>query len=125
MGDIFKVFDYILKKRPILPQEEDYPSPFMLNRWISMSDSSICNIINSTTNRWITQKGICSNNSIQMTNFFRNILPRINKKIFYIKKPKQKEESTENIEFSNPMEISSRELKIYEDMVAFLKNTSK
>ena len=126
MNDIFKILDYILKKTPSKLVLEGNISPFILNRWLSMSDPTICRIINSTTNRWITNKGICDSNSYDMIYFLRKVLPKVTKKFSYIKKKEEKkEEIKEKKESFNFMEISSREIEEYDELIDFLNANTK
>jgi hypothetical protein len=125
MSDIFKILDYILKKTPSTLMVEGSVSPFILNRWLSMSDINVCRIINSTTNRWITHKGICNPNSHNSIYFLRKVLPKVTKKFSYLKKTKQKEESKQKEEKVNFMEISCRELEEYDELIDFLNKETK
>ena len=120
MKSITKTLNYILKKKKDSPTEQECSQPFILNRWLSMSDSSIAKIINSTTNRWITQTGICSNNSLKMSNFLKCIVPKINRKIEYIKKSEPSPKDEDLLETASAFQISTREMKIYNDVLEFI-----
>jgi hypothetical protein len=125
MSDIFKTIDFILKKKEEVTLEESGTTPYMLNRWLSMSDPSISIIVNSTTNKWITHRGICSQSLDNMSKFLKCVLPKYNKRIKYIKKAKST--SKENAQPSEMSygEISSKEIKIYDEMLDFLNKSSK
>jgi hypothetical protein len=65
-------------------EEEKNIQPFLLNRWLSMLDSSAALIINETLNKY----GQCFNN-FDNYKFLLNVLPKYKfKRIEYIKKPK-------------------------------------
>jgi|LakMenE01Jun11ns_1017448.scaffolds.fasta_scaffold9528488_2 hypothetical protein len=118
--EIFTKLDWVLKKKGKAPNFNNKISYFLFNRWLSMSDPSVAQIVNATTNRWNTQKGEIGNESFFLV-FFKNILPKINKKFIYIKKPLNEEEekteqSLENLQ--NLLEISKRELNFYEKTIA-------
>lgn len=123
MNEIFKVLDFILKKNKSPVSTEEPPHSFMLNRWLSMSDPSIALIINATTNKWATCRGICSRESFKMTEFLECILPKINKRIQYIKKSTKKNKDLESPD--SVLELSNRELKLYNETLDFIKKTSK
>ena len=82
---------------------------------------NIAKIINSTSNRWILK-----NNYINFLKFYRSFLPKINKKIKYIKKPAKikTEESTDIFKLAKNFELSSREIEMYENTIDFLNQNS-
>ena len=66
-------------------ESEDSTNVYMVNRWVSMIDSSAANIINNTLNRYhsiFTKKH-------DAFNFLKDVLPKYpRQRIYYIKKPK-------------------------------------
>lgn len=118
--EIFTKLDWVLKKKGKVPNFNNKISYFLFNRWLSMSDTSVAQIVNATTNRWNTQKCEIGNESFFLV-FFKNILPKINKNFVYIKKTfnEKQEETEQNLEnLQNLLEISKRELKFYEKAIA-------
>jgi hypothetical protein len=115
-NQFFKYLNYILKIDKKRPENLQY-SQYMVNRWLSMTNKPIAQIVNSTTNRW----NISDYNFL--TNFLLKITPKYTKKIEYIKKsPKEAEETFENMDqicFS--MEISKKELELYHNTLDELK----
>ena len=124
--DLFIHMDWILKKKGSEPQcENNIPYPFILNRWLSMVDSSISQIINATTNKWITAQGICSDKKT-LGRFYRKVMPKIFKKYSYIKKTSKNEYNDDDYEnLAIVKEISVREIKMYEKTLAELKEQIK
>jgi hypothetical protein len=113
--------DWILKKKGKEPlTEESIPHSFILNRWLSMVDSSVALIINATTNKWITNRGICSDKML-LGKFYKKIMPKIFKKYSYIKKSSKEKSQNEHESIAKTKEISIREIEFYEKTLAELK----
>lgn len=114
---IFEVIDFVLKKKKINSEEFSFKNYYILNRWLSMSDPSICFIINSITNRWVLK-----NQTINLLKFYRIFLPKNTKNIKYIKKiSKNKEKENEDYQkIASNYELSIKEIENYEDMLDFL-----
>jgi hypothetical protein len=119
--DLFVHMDWILKKKGKEPlTEESIPHSFILNRWLSMVDSSVALIINATTNKWITNRGICSDKML-LGKFYKKIMPKIFKKYSYIKKSSKEKSQNEYESIAKTKEISVREIEFYEKTLAELK----
>ena len=88
-------------------------SPFMINRWASMYNGSVCTLINSTTNRFTS---IFEDNT-RVYKMFLHIIPRLGRKrINYIKKKKIEvdEEDQELIDtLAHELELSKKEINMY------------
>lgn len=87
--NIFDIIDSIaFSKKPITEADmeaEESANVFMVNRWLSMVDSSAANIINNTLNRYHN----IFINKTDAFNFLKDVLPIYPKqRIYYIKKPK-------------------------------------
>jgi len=120
--NLFPFLNWILKKNSVQPDENDIPSMFITNRWLSMIDPSLAQIVNVTFNRW-TYKTLIAKEGLLAGKIYRTLLPRISKKINYIKKTTQtnKVDEVDNIEtLANNMEISVRELHIYNSALEHL-----
>jgi hypothetical protein len=127
--NFFKNLDFVLKKKGVLETEEsNLPSQFITNRWISMVDGTCANILNLTTNRWLTKKGLCS---LKYDNLrlLKKIIPQNTRNIKYIQK--QKNVAPKNENFNNiddvlhtddnmriHLEISNREILEYKKLLA-------
>jgi hypothetical protein len=118
---LFDIIDYVLKKTNYDIALHENSNIFILNRWLSMSDVNIAKIINSTSNRWFLK-----NSHINFLKFYRSFLPKINKKIKYIKKPLKikTEETTDILKLARNFELSSREIEMYENTIDFLNQNS-
>jgi hypothetical protein len=92
-------------------------SPFMLNRWISMYSNSLaikCNLLN---------KFITFNKQTAYTLFFNVFDKMPQKKITYYKKIKESTESDDKEPMiAKSLELSYREIKLYEDVLTSLKS---
>jgi len=120
--NLFPFLNWILKKNSVQPDENDIPSIFITNRWLSMIDPSLAQIVNVTFNRW-TYKTLIAKENLLAGKIYRTLLPRISKKINYIKKSTQtnKVDEVDNMEtLANNMEISVRELHIYNSALEHL-----
>lgn len=109
---IFDYIDSILYKKPLNKADIEYSSSYniyLINRWLSMYSSDLCNIVNSTINRYgsnISKK--------EHYEFLYNLISKSSKKkINYIKKTKQnlKEDLDYINEIADMLEISHREAK--------------
>ena len=80
-----------------------------------MTDNSICVIINSLSNRWLLK-----NNNIDILKFYRIFLPKINKKFQYINKKNKEQKNIDIHNLANKLELSTREVEEYEEMIDFL-----
>ncbi len=123
-NDLFGYLDWILKKKGVEPSENSSPFPFLLNRWLSMSDPVIAQIVNATTNKWIVEKGIATD-GLTMAKFFKVILPKFTKKIEYIKKIAKEKHHEDSINIAQSMQLSVREIESYEKTLAEIKKVVK
>jgi hypothetical protein len=116
--NIFDTLNWILKNnKKDLIQDGD-ANPFIINRWLSMIDSSTSKIINITTNRWLRSENYDFNVFVK---FNRCLVNKTTKKISYIKKTKQEETDKSLIEmYSKNMELSKREIEENEKMKKLL-----
>jgi hypothetical protein len=124
-SNIFEFLDWVLKKKEKEPIYENNISNYIINRWLSMSDLDVCKIINVSTNRW--DKCIDnSENFLDNCKFYKTLLPKIHKKIEYIKKKgfKNEEESNEDV-LAKEYEISKREIDIYNKLLENIKTEDK
>lgn len=82
-----------------------------------MIDKSYAQIVNVTINRWL--KNTTLNKEPECVGYFyRTILPKINKKFSYIKKPtKDSSEQEEITNYASSMEISQKELAAYNQLL--------
>ena len=121
-NNIFEFLDWILKKKEKEPIYENNITDYILNRWVSMSDFDAAKITNVTVNRW-NKCDESSENFLQNCKFLKIILPKIHKKLEYLKKKNinTEEDSDEYILIKN-YEISKREIKIYNNLLEYIKN---
>lgn len=125
------IFDHInaalfTKDKSIIEnsEEENALSPFMLNRWISMYSSDLANIVNTTSNKYITKMS-----KREFFDFITAVFPKVKfKRITYIKKTasksktdKDEEEQENNTRIARILECSTREIEEMKAMVDFLK----
>lgn len=122
--DLFSYLDWILKKTRMDLDNERLPFPFIVNRWLSMSDPNVAQIVNATTNRWIIAEGLAKD-SLSMAKFMRTILPKFTKRISYIKKSATEKEISDSSILARSMEVSKREIEIYEKTLAELDRKVK
>lgn len=118
---LFIYLDWILKKKSKGNGDLREVSPFLTNRWLSMADPVIAQMVNATTNRWLMTKSQVLTNPEFIGCFFRTILPKITKRISYIKKPTKTKAKEDYSIIATSMEISIREIESYEKMLAKLK----
>jgi hypothetical protein len=110
---IFTFIDSILhnkNKLGNLNEEETEFNLYMIDRWCSMANIDLIDIINETGNKY----GKIFESKQDQYNFVYNLYPRIKKKkIEYIKKQKndKKEDDTEIKQLANCLECSQREIK--------------
>ena len=121
---VFCFLDWVLKNKVQEPVDEGKVSPYIMNRWLSMTNSNIANIINATFNRWNNTDD--DKDFIRICRFLRKILPSSSGRIEYIKKSENLKKENKSDEFddiccSRNMEISMRELLIYKKTLAELK----
>lgn len=133
-NNIFEFLDWILKKKEKEPIYENNISNYIINRWLTMADVDAAKIINVSTNRWNT----CEENSESFLNnckFYKSLLPKINKKIQYIKRNENKltekgfqdtiEKESKDDLLAKEYEISKREIKIYNTLIDNMSNKDK
>lgn len=109
---IFNFIDSLLhnnKKLNVINEDETQFNLYMLNRWCSMADKDLVNLINETGNKY----GKVFESKQDQYNFVFNLYPKIKKKkIEYIKKQKEKQEEDESIKhLAQAYELSEREIK--------------
>lgn len=102
-----------------------FPSSYLVNRWLSMSDKNAAIIINNTFNYW-NNKNILFNDVLDMSKYLKVILPTIKNKFSYIKKTSSSktEETSEEFE-SRARECSQREIKNNKALLALLQTHNK
>jgi hypothetical protein len=120
--DLFVCLNWILKKTNNSINLSGQPSIFLLNRWLSMSDPNLVLIINNTFNRWIKSSSI-SKETEMCKKFYRILMPKTFKNFKYIKKNQESEKKEEDI-YSN-LEISKREIELYNNTLDFLSGSFK
>lgn len=123
-NDLFGYLDWILKKRGTEPSEQNVPYSFLVNRWLSMADPVIAQIVNATTNKWISEDGIATD-GLMMGKFYKIILPKFTRKINYIKKAIKEKDHEDSINIAQSMQLSVREIEIYEKTLAEIKKAVK
>lgn len=111
MDNIFSILNWVLKKTKKHDLNFNCTSVYMLNRWLSMSDPSVANIVNVTSNRWMCMTNF-GRNLESVSKFYYKIIPRFNSKINYIKKPEKKTEDSDLLSLARSCEKSTRELEI-------------
>lgn len=81
----------------------------MINRWCTMYNKDLANIVNITTNKYTNLS------KEEHFNFLRNFLPKLPfKRIEYIKKKNsEKEETSEIAMLAKNLELSKREINHY------------
>jgi hypothetical protein len=89
---LFQVLNWINKKQGDIDLEENLPSTFMINRWLSMGSKSNALIVNSTLNRW-NNKSEIFNDALKSFKFLKILLPYSSSRLNYIKKKSIKEET--------------------------------
>lgn len=122
---LFVYLDWILKKKSRGNGDHKPVSPFIANRWLSMVDPTVAQMVNATANRWLMTKSPILMDSEFIGSFFRAIFPKINKRIFYIKKPTKQKQSTDYSNIAAMMELSIKEIENYEKTLAEINNNAK
>jgi hypothetical protein len=119
-NNLFDVLNWIFKSKNEKPDFSNV-SPYIINRWISMSSNDFCHIVNITTNRWLKKT-----QTIPYFEFYRQVLPKSRKKIKYIKKNKLEETNIENIKnTADNKELSCREILFLEKQLELLNTITK
>lgn len=116
--NLFLNLDWVLKKNKEEPIDKNV-SYFVFNRWISMSNVDNSNIVNLTTNRWMTKIL-----DFPFLNFYKTILSKKKVDMKYIKKQSNQEIPVEINMISNNMEMSKREIIFLEKALADLTTDS-
>lgn len=122
---LFVYLDWILKKKSKGNGDQSPLSPFIVNRWLSMADPMIAQMVNATTNRWLLTKSQNLSDINFIGSFFRTILPKISKKITYIKKSSKEKANDDYSNLAFSMECSVKEIEMYEKTLAELKQAVK
>ena len=119
--DLFVYLNWILKKPIQEPQLQNTPSTFITNRWLSMVDKEIANVVNITFNKWLTCKIFSADNSLA-GKFYRIVLSKNTKRISYLKKTTvNKPSELEDTEaLAKNLEMSQKEILIYKETLDFL-----
>jgi hypothetical protein len=105
-NNLFNVLGWILKTEKNKPEIPMYIG-YLSNRWLSMASKPIAQIVNSTFNRWNT------NDVNYYASSLRCLLPKYGKHIKYIKKPQIEDDENDFENDSQLMEISTREIEMY------------
>jgi hypothetical protein len=122
---LFPLMNWVLKKTRLIDDNLNFPSSYILNRWLSMSDKNSAIIINNTFNYW-SNKNVLFNNSYDMSKFLRVVLPTIKNKFSYIKKTSQNKSENDDVEFeSKARECSEREIILNKSLLALLQTVNK
>jgi hypothetical protein len=119
--DLFVYLDWLLKKPIKDLQLQNVPSTFITNRWLSMTNVDITNIVNTTFNRWLLSKNFSSDNSLA-SKFYRIVIPKFNKRISYIKKPTlENSKDIEDVSYlAKNLEMSQKEIEMYNQTLDYL-----
>lgn len=125
LDGLFPLINWVLKKTQSINTDQTFPTPYMLNRWLSMSDKSAAIVINNTFNYW-NNKNPLFNDTLEMSKFLKIILPTVKSKFSYIKKSSQNKNEETNEEFeSKARECSQREIKNNKALLALLQTPNK
>lgn len=91
---------------------------FMLNRYISMVNTTFCKFINQILNNYELVAGIEDKNDLYKT--YKAVLPKMDKVRFpYLKRKTSKRENRKEVnnedilQYANLLEISTREVRMY------------
>jgi chorismate mutase len=122
---LFVYLDWILKKKSKGNGDQTPISPFILNRWLSMADNNIAQMVNATTNRWLLTKNQNMSDPNFIGSFFRTILPKFTKRISYIKKIAKEKTTEDYLNIANSMQCSTKEIEMYEKTLAEIRHTLK
>jgi len=115
---IFNYIDSIIhnkRKLDLINESETQFNLYMINRWCSMANTDIVDIINQVGNKY----GKIFESKQEQYNFIFNLYPKIKKKkIEYIKKQKEEKEENSNIKLlAESYELSQREIKNLIDLL--------
>lgn len=121
---LFPLLDWILKKKGKFPTDLNLPGSFLINRWLSMTDPSIAQIVNATSNRWINKTELAKDNH-SIYKFFYIVLPKTIKKISYIKKSGKEYNNEDVTDTATSMECSTKEIEFYNKTLAELNGKLK
>ena len=121
---LFPLLDWILKKKGKAPTDLNLPGSFLINRWLSMTDPSIAQIVNATSNRWINKTELAKDNR-SVFKFFYTVLPKTLKRINYIKKSNKEYNNEDVSDIATSMECSTKEIESYNKTLAELKGKLK
>lgn len=116
---IFNFIDSVIHnkhKLDNLNEDETQFNLYMLDRWCSMANIDLVDIINETGNKY----GKIFESKQDQYNFLYNLYPKIKKKkIEYIKKVKEKKEDNSDIKrLAHSLELSEREIKQMIDLLS-------
>jgi uncharacterized protein with von Willebrand factor type A (vWA) domain len=118
-NNLFETLNWILKSKKQKP-EVLFESNYLINRWLSMADSSTAYIINTTGNRWLKVL-----NNLPLSNFYHTILPSNFKRILYVKRKTKEKESEEYKNIADNMELSIKDIKFLENSLEDLHKEPK
>jgi hypothetical protein len=121
---LFPLLDWILKKKGKVSTDLNLPGSFLINRWLSMADPAIAQIVNATCNRWINKTELAKDN-LSVFKFFYNILPQTSKRISYIKKSTKEYNNEDVSDIATSMECSTKEIEYYNKTLAELEGKLK
>lgn len=123
--DLFVYLNWILKKPIKEPELQNTPSIFITNRWLSMVDKEIANVVNITFNKWLTNKIFSSDNSLA-GKFYRIVLPKNSKKYSYIKKAAaSKSLELDDVQIlARNLEMSQKEILMYMETLDLLSKNN-
>ena len=98
---IFKALDFVLKKNKMNISDLNSINPYLLNRWIRRKTN------------------------LDIIKFYNCVLPKYTKHIKYIKKKTNSKNTEEDLTSnSTRMELSSREISEYDELIDFLTKNS-
>jgi hypothetical protein len=115
---------WILKIEDQKPEMPKYFG-YMINRWLSFATKSNAQIVNVTTNRWNYPSSM-EDNILSM--IYYTIIPKHAKRIDYVKK--NQNESEEEVDdsinfFADSLELSTREIEMYNNSLEEMNITAK
>lgn len=122
---LFPLINWVLKKSQLINEDLNFPSSYLMNRWLSMSDKNSAIIINNTFNTW-NNKNVLFNNTFEMSKFLRIVLPTIKNKFSYIKKTTSIKNENDDVKFESiARECSQREIKYNKSLLDLLQTLNK
>lgn len=116
---LFDFINYVLKIKQDAPRNY-LPPIFMVNRWLSMGHSAFPKIINLTTNRWCRKV-----DNFDIEKFYYVFFPKYTNRLSYIKKKVKEKDVSDSKNLANLMECSTREIEIFDNLVAQLNICDK